>query len=673
MSLTDPVADVRPRFQVRCALWAAAAVPLFLCGPAAGTTQTAATEDFTELSLQELLDLQVTSVSKHAEPLRHAAAAISVLNGDEIRRAGARTIAEALRLVPGLQVYRSNAQNYTVTSRGFSGDKLEVLVDGRSVYSPLTSTVFWDVLDTFMADIDRIEVIRGPGATLWGANAVNGVINIVTKRAVDTPGTLTRAGGGKEERAYAAFSSGARIRDGAYGRLYAKAVERDSSVQRDGSETFDGQRHAEAGFRTDWSLAESHDLTVSGDYYHGRETGKALTSNSRADDTQVSGGNLLARWTWETSKDSELSVQAYFDGYHRLIPQIFEDRRGTGDLQVQHRFEWGSANTLTWGAGYRASHDDTGGPPAAIIFNPQSRTLTTYNAFGQFQRRFGEDGELTVGSKFEHDTYTGYEAQPGVRLGWALGERFFTWGAVSRAVRLPNRLDEDIAIFCSPAVAGLIGCTPGTTVPIGNRNFESEKLLAYEWGLRFWTERNFSADLTAFYNTYTDLRSTESTPPPFGSFANKLEADSYGSELVLNWTPLDWLRVRPFYSFLAIDADPDSDSTDANGGPNLQEGSPRHSAGLHFDVEPLSNVTMDGLLRYVGPLDRQQVPGYTELNLRVGWRPIPSLELAVVGADLLDDSHAEVGTNPSSTNPNPPPPQTEIEHAVWLDLLWEWE
>ena len=676
MSLTDPMADARPRFTARPAAWAAmAAAALLLAGPASGAEPPVqvAEQDLTELSLQELLDVQVTSVSKHAEPLRRAAGAIAVVTGDDIRRAGARTIAEALRLVPGLQVYHTNAQTYTVTARGFNNDKLEVLLDGRSVYTPLTSAVFWDVLDTFLPDIDRIEVIRGPGATLWGANAVNGVVNIVTKHTWDTLGTLVRAGGGKEERAFGGFSTGAKIGDGAHGRLYAKAFERDSSHQRAGGDTFDGQRQGQAGFRTDWVPAEAHAVTVSGDFYKGVETTEDIRPSvyGRGPDTELTGANLVARWALRTSEDSEVSVQTYYDGYHRVIPGVFDEKRDTGDLQLQHRFHFGT-NTVTYGAGYRGSRDDTGGPPNILIFSPQSRILRTYSAFGQLQHRFGEDGELTVGSKFEHDTYTGFEAQPGVRLGWAVGQHAFTWGAVSRAVRLPNRLDEDVAIFCVPPFDTVLGCAPGSTVRIGNPDFESEKLIAYEWGLRAWTTRNFSADLATFYNVYTGLRSTESTPPPIGSFGNKLEAKSYGAELALAWVPLDWLSVRPFYSYLHIDAE-QGNSTDSITPRNLEKGSPGHSAGLHLGLAPLSNVTMDGFARYVGELERQQVPAYTELNVRVGWRPVPSLELALVGADLLDKSHPEAGSAPSRTTPNPAKPATEVERAVWLDLLWEWE
>ena len=651
-----------------------AAAPLILAAPAAAATEPTelAQQDFTQMSLQELLDVQVTSVSKHAEPLRNAAAAIAVVTGEDIRRTGVRTIAQALRLVPGVQVVRTNAQSYTVTSRGFSGDKLEVLLDGRSVYSPLTSTVFWDVLDTFLDDVDRIEVIRGPGATLWGANAVNGVINIVTRHSKDTTGVTVRAGGGQEERAYGAFRAGSKIGDSGTARVYAKALERDASTQRTGGDTFDGQRLALAGFRSDWTPAEAQELTISGDYYDGRQTARSLTGNTRADDTETSGANLLARWAYHASADSEMSVQAYYDGYHRVIPQVFDEKRDTGDLQFQHRFPLGTSSTLTYGAGYRATHDRTGGPPAAIIFSPESRTMTTYSAFLQGQVRLDEDIELTAGSKFEQNDSTGFEMQPGLRLGWALGEHAFTWSSVARAVRLPNRLDEDVAIFCSAPVQALLGCTAGSSVRIGNRNFESEKLLAREWGLRAWTGKGLSVDLTTFYNTYRDLRSTETTPPPIGSFANKLEATSYGAELALAWAPLDWLSVRPFYGYLELDLDP-SNSTDTTTAPNLEGAIPQHSAGLHLGLTPTANVGVDGFLRHVDRLPRQQVPAYTELNLRIGWKPLPSLELALVGADLLDSSHPEAGTNPSNQNPNPPPPATEIERAVWLDVTWNWE
>jgi iron complex outermembrane receptor protein len=446
-------------------------------------------------------------------------------------------------------------------------------------------------------------------------------------------------------------------------------------VQRNGTDSFDAHKLAVAGLRSDWAPAPDHALTVSADFHHGREQTEDLNPNTftRAEDARLSGASLLARWAHQRPEGGEWSMQAYYDGYKRDVPGVFADTRDTGDVQFQHRFGLASpATTVSWGGGYRLTRDETGGPPRAIIFDPASRTLQTYSLFVQGQFALDEDGELTLGSKFEHNELTGFEAQPSARLGWRLGERAFAWGAMSRAVRLPNRLDEDVAIFCQPPLDGVLGCTPGTTVRIGNPDFDAEKVIAYEAGVRAWTERDFTVDLTAFYNTYSDLRSTETTPPPIGSFENRIEARSYGAELALGWTPRPWVRVRPFYAFLQIDAD-GSASTDANTPRNLEGGSPRHSAGLHLALTPRPGISLDAFLRHVGELSRQQVPDYTELNLRLGWRPLPSLEVALAGADLLHDSHAEAGSAPSNSNPTPNPPAFELERAVWLDLTWSWQ
>lgn len=654
--------------------WVAACAVIGAAPAGAAPTVTAlADQDLTQLSLQELLDVQVTSVSKRAEPLRHAAAAVTVITGEEIRRTGARTLAQALRLVPGVQVYRTNAHSYTVTSRGFSGDKLEVLLDGRSVYSPLTSTVFWDVLDTSLNDIDRVEVIRGPGGTLWGANAVNGVINIVTKHSKDTVGNTLRAGGGKEERAYGAFRGGSKIGEEGRARFYIKAVERDASEQDSGRDSFDASRLTLGGFRSDWTPATGQELTVSGGLYEGKEQSENVSPfvYARAGDTGVRGAHLLARWSHELATDTEISLQGYYDGYYRKIPGVFEEKRDTGDVQGQLRFPlraW--STTVTTGIGYRASRDETGGPPRVLTFEPDSRTLESYNGFVQAQRELFRNGDLTVGTKLEHNESTGFELQPGIRLGWTLSPHLFTWGAVSRAVRLPNRLDEDVYVFCAPPLDVFTGCTANTNVPIGSRGFDAEKVIAYEWGLRAWPHEAVTLDLTTFFNDYRDLRSTEVAPMPFGTFANNIDAESYGGELALGWTPAAGITVRPFYGFLYIDASTDADSTDANTARNLERAAPRHGAGLHLSLNPWPTVTVDGFLRHVDELERQRVDAYTELNFRLGWRALPALELALVGADLLDDKHAEAGAVPTASNPDPA--LFEVERAVWLDVLWTW-
>ena len=637
-----------------------AALLALAAGPAAATPATVALaeQDLTQLSLQELLDVQVTSVSKHAEPLRHAAAAVTVITGEEIRRTGARTIAQALRLVPGLQVARSNAHSYTVMSRGFSGDKLEVLFDGRSVYTPLTSTVFWDTLDTALDNVDRIEVIRGPGATLWGANAVNGVINIVSRHSKDTVGNALRAGAGKEERAYATLTAGSAIGDAGHVRAYAKAVERDGSIHPDGTKSFDAHHLALGGFRSDWTLGSGQELMVSGDFHHAREQTEVTTPGAygRAGDAEIRGANLLTRWTRALAPDTELSLQGSYDGYRRTIPDVFGETRDTGDVQGQFRFPLEMLRTnVTTGLGYRVSHDDTAGPPVLLTFEPTTRTLETYSAFVQGQRPLGEHGDLTVGTKLEHNESTGLEVLPSIRLGWALGDSAFTWAAISRAARLPNRLDEDVVIF---------------GVRVGTRDFESEKVTAYEWGLRTWLGQDLTVDLTTFFNRYTDLRSVESVPPPFGTFGNYIDAESHGGELAVAWTPVTGVRVRPFYGYLYIDAETSASSTDMSSARNLESGAPRHSGGLHLALNPWPTLTVDGFARYVDELEHQRIDDYTELNFRLGWRALPSLELALVGADLLHDSHAETASVPSAGNPDPD--IYEMQRAFWLDVHWTW-
>lgn len=649
-------------------------IHMFLAGLflAVAAPSASASDDLTELSLNELMNIEVTSVSKRAEPLFRAAAAIFVLSGDEIRRSGVRSIAEALRLAPGLQVRRTNAVSHTITARGFSGDKLEVLLDGRSVYTPLTSTVFWDVLDTYLGDIERIEVIRGPGATLWGANAVNGVINIVTRSAADTANIEVRGGGGNEERAFGAVRAGQRLGDAGHVRLYAKAFERDGAAQPDGSALRDGMRMQQSGFRFDGAPAQRQSLILSGQVYDGRQNSTGLAPANRPTLTGVSGGHLLSQWSYRTEGGGELGVQAYYDRYNRLIPEVFDETRDTVDLGFQHRIKLGQNHNIVWGSGVRFSRDETGGAPLAIIFAPADRTTRTYSAFVQDQVRLGADGELTLGGKFEYNDFTGFELQPGIRLGWALTEQLFTWGSVSRAVRTPNRIDHDVAIFCSQGLfnAGLCPA-PGETLRIGNREFESEKMIAYEWGLRFSQSRHFSLDLNTFFNDYTDLKSTETSPPPFGRFQNQLQGESSGGELSVNWTPLEGLELRPFYAYLRLDVQARPGSTDTRTANTTEGSSPEQSAGLRAAYNPWPNVTVDGFVRYVDRLPALAVPHYTELNLRLAWKPWPAFEVALVGENLLDARHPETGTAASASQPAPRA-GNELERSVFAEFRWTW-
>lgn len=622
--------------------------------------------DLTALSLEELLNIDVTSVSLRPEPARHAAAAITVLTADDLHRAGVHSIAEALRLVPGMNVARRNANTYSISARGFqnSGDKLQVLVDGRSVYTPLTSAVFWDVLDTFIPDIERIEVIRGPGATLWGANAVNGVVNIITKSAADTHGGMLRAGGGSELRGLAALRSGSAVGSVGDARFYAKAFELDHSELANGSNTRDAQRHVQGGMRSDWRLGGNQTLSLSGDLYNGTE--KAVGAVSReAIENELTGANLNGRWSLRTSERGSLSTTFSYDQYRRSVPETFREHRETWDLGLQHQTWTGSRHEWAYGVGYRHSRDSTGGAPLAIIFNPAARDLETFSAFVQDQIHFGENLTWTLGTKFEHNDYTGSEIQPGTRLGWLFHRDWFGWGAVSRALRTPNRIDTDVAIYCPPP-SGFPGlCGPDVTLNIGNPELRTEKLLAYEAGLRYLGGRRWSADVSLFFNDYEDLRSAEVEPPPFGQLDNKLRGEGHGGELALNWRPLDALRLNASYSYLQLDVKVDGDGTDTRGAHTASNGSPRHQAGVLATWQLAPTWSLSGFARYVDEIETSApVPNYTELDLHLSWRPWSALELRLSGQNLLDAQHPEYG---------PPATRGELQRAVFAEFVWTWK
>lgn len=634
-----------------------------------GETIVASTSgDLTELSMDQLLNIEVTSVSKRPEKLLEAAAAVYVLTGEEIHRQGARNIAEALRLVPGLEVARTDSRTYAISARGFnnnSADKLQVLLDGRSVYTPLTSAVFWDVLDTDLEDIERIEIIRGPGASLWGSNAVNGVINIVTRHSSETTGTVVSGGAGTEDRARAEIRSGTRVGDNGSVRLYAKARDQAAAVKADGSDAHDSARTIQGGLRSDWAMDSGQQLTVSADAYTDRFNTPPTAAGS-AEPTDASGKNLVARWSSAASNVTSWSLQGYYDQYRRTIPTIYSEKRDTFDLDFQQQFSLTPNNVLIYGLGYYRTADNTGGPPLTIVFMPQDRTLTAESAFIQDQWSF-YDGlfVVTAGSKFEHDDFSQLSVQPSLRAGWKVAPHAFTWAAVSRAVRRPNRVNSDIAIYCPPP-AGYPGfCGPGL-FPIGNPSIGPEKLTAYEWGLRLWGEDNLSLDVATFYNVYTDLLSQEAATAgaPFGSFQNNVHAKSYGSELVLDWQPRADINLQVFYGYLRIGAERDAASTDTTTVARLEGSDPRHQAGLRLSLRPADRWLVDSFLRYVDGLSAYSIPAYTELNLRVAHQLTPGLELSLSGQNLLASHHPEFG---AATN------RSEVQRSALLGFTWHWQ
>lgn len=641
---------------------AALALGLFAGGVRAAEPLTLAmlSHDLSELGLDELMQIEITSVSMRAEPLGQAAAAVYVLTGDELRRAGIQSLVEALRLVPGLHVARiGDINTHVVSSRGFSdrlSDKLEVLVDGRSVYTPLFSGVFWDTLDTFLPDVERIEVIRGPGATLWGTNAINGVINIVTRSASETRGQSLQLSAGNELKSRTALRSGHTL--GRFGdvRLYAQQSEQDGLRSADGSDSYNVMRNQMAGFRSDSKPAADQTLTLAGEHYRGQRE-DPFQFPVRAGNVETSGSHLRGQWNWQAEANREWQVQALYDRSKRLIPTtVFRENRDLARLGLHHRWQLGR-HTLLAGGHYARSSDETGeGPPYVFIFVPSAEKLHFYGAFVQDQIALDPKLELTIGSKFEHNDYTGWQAQPNLRLGWAFRPGWFSWLAASRAMRIPNRLDHDSATF-SPALR------------TGNPEQKPERLHAYEGGLRFYGRPALSADLALFYNDYDDLRSSEAAVP-VPRYGNGIQGHSYGAELALAWQPFKGLELRPAFSLLRLQLQSKPGSSDTSTAAAFEDQSPRQQASLRLDWQPLPRWGLHGFLRHVGAVDRHDAEGpvqaYTELNLRLAWQARKGLELALVGENLLDDQHGEFRTVINTAF-------VEVERAARLELSWTWD
>jgi iron complex outermembrane receptor protein len=604
--------------------------------------------DLKKLSIEELMEIDVTSVSRRSERLNQAAAAIIVITQEEIRRSGVTSLPEALRLVNSLQVARQTQRDWAITARGFNlttANKMLVLIDGRSVYTPLFSGVFWDVQDTLLEDVERIEVIRGPGATLWGANAVNGVINIITKSAADTQGGLVAAGAGDEERGFGGVRWGGSVGKGHY-RVYGKYFDRDSLVLADGSNAHDDMKMGQGGFRADWKASQADSFTVQGDAYRGT-IGETLR-----DDTDVDGGNLLGRWSRATSEHSGLELQVYWDRTHRRIPDLFEEHLDILDLDFQHRLPLAERHDLVWGFGYRLHQDEVGNSPLVGFF-PEHRSFSLASLFAQDEiSLLGDRLDVIVGTKVEHNDSTGFEVQPSLHAAWKPNDRRTLWGAVSRAVRTPTRIDEDV-IFFGPGGIHLIE---------GSRDFESEELLAWELGYRIQPNPELLLDLAAFYNVYDDLRSQER---PSGALPivllNGLNAETWGAELRMNAQPRPGFRLQAAYARLEKRFSLDPGSRDPLRG--LAEGNdPEDRFTLRSSFDLPANLELDAWARYIGELPEPRVDGYTEMDLRLGWKPVEALELSLIGRNLLRSSHEEFG--PAS------PFREEVERSLYGRVTW---
>ncbi|MBL0318240.1 MAG: TonB-dependent receptor [Alphaproteobacteria bacterium] len=604
--------------------------------------------------LKALKNTKVTSVSKQPEDPFEAAAAIYVITREDIKRSGATSIPEILRGVPGLDVAQIGSDRWAVSSRGFNDqltNKLLVLIDGRSVYTPVYSGVNWDSQDVPIDDIKQIEVIRGPGAALWGANAVNGIINIITEEANNTIGkTASVIVGNNEEVGNARI--GGKISDNAFYRTYVKYSNHEESHALAGGQNHDGWDNAQTGFRIDWDKTSHDNVTFQGDIYKENVDRIAILptlappfAQSVTDDNPVYGGNLLGRWNHTNSNGSNSILQTYIDHFSRDF-DVSREHVTTFDLDFQNTLASMGIHEITWGVGYRlTAHNE----PDRFYFEflPHQRSDNLFSSFIQDKMTLRPDEVfLTLGSKFEHNDYTGIEIQPSARLAWLPTKNQTVWGAVSRSVRTPSRAEHDITqILATIPFSGFVE-------QVGRDGFDSEDLIAYELGYRIRPKESLTIDATAFYNDYNHLRTFEIAGPASGDIAlpltiyNNGYGESYGFELTTSWQVSSIWELSGSYSFIEIDTHLRNNSGDTE--LVKEDGkAPQNQFNIrsHFDLP--HRIEVDNTLYYTDDLTAINIPSYFRFDTRIAWKPTEAVELDLVGQNLFDSYHPEFSSIPS--------------------------
>jgi iron complex outermembrane receptor protein len=615
-----------------------------------------------QLSLDQLGSLEVTTASKEPEQIWRTPAAIYVLTQEDIRRSGATTIPEVLRLVPGVEVARIDSDHWAVGVRGFGGEfskSLLVLIDGRSVYSPLFSGVYWQVQDTVLEDIERIEVIRGPGGTIWGANAVNGVINIITKSTKDTHGQYVSTSGGNVDQGIGEARVGGTVGRSFNYRVYGKGFIRGPGFHPDGS-NFDNWKTGQLGFRTDGDLNARDSVTFQGDMYEGLDGERVAVSfytpPSRDvfnEPHSVAGGNVLGRWRRQFNKDSDLQIQGYYDRTSRHSIQL-DEIRNTFDIDLLYHVTLKDRHNVLIGIGGRWSPDTIVQKFDTLDFQPHAETDSIYSGFLQDQITLVPNKlAVTVGSKFEHNNYSGFEIQPNIRLLWTPTSQQTFWAAVTRAVRTPSRLDQDLQLTVLLQQANP---TIYLRVP-GSKDFSSEQLLGSEVGYRTLIAKKLYLDLAVFQNEYDDLYGygngkllVENTPsPPHIVFvlplANALNGDTTGFEIAPDWKPVQWLELKGSYSYLHLYVHDKATFTDALNTASDNGSSPHHQVVIQSQFNFPRKLEFDATYRYVSALPAQLVNSYGTVDVRLSWRPKTSWELSLVGQNLLQPQHSEFGSD----------------------------
>jgi iron complex outermembrane receptor protein len=645
----------------------------------------------TELTLEELMDVKVTLPSRRPESRSLAASPVFVVTQDDIRRSGVTNIPDALRLAPGVQVAEGTASQWAVGIRGFASRltrSLLVLMDGRSVYTPLFAGTYWEVQNTFLEDIDRIEVVRGPGGALWGPNAFNGVINTVTKSARETQGLLAVGGGGTEERAFGRVRYGGKVGDDLHYRLYGLYFDRAAFPTTGDVPSVDDWRNGQGGFRIDWDATTDDAFTLQGDIYDGK-----IGQNTPIiayeppfvsftdEDVDVSGGNVLGRWNRRLGAGADLVLQMYYDHTFRRDP-TFSEQRDTFEVDFQNRLELPWRQELLWGFLYRVSADATHGVPT-IQFVPPSETLHLVSGFLQDDVWLVPDSlRLSLGVRFDSTTYTDFDYQPSGSLLWLPAPRHTTWASISRAVRTPSRIERALRLTGQPINLdrpGNVQCLPPGSRCVypqitGSDDFENETILAYQLGYRMQPIDEVFFDVAAFFNEYDHLQTGEQRPPfdqdepPLPHtlipivFTNLAHGQSYGVEVTVTALPRPWWRLSGVYSYLEIDLRTDPGVADVTGAEGAANGSPHHQVTAQSSLDLPWDVSFDAVFRFVDKIriGAQLIPSYATFDVRLAQQLTEHLEISVVGQNLAQAEHREFF------------PGNEVPRGMYGQVRWRW-
>jgi iron complex outermembrane receptor protein len=648
--------------------------------------------DLKELSLEQLGAVEVTTASKEPEEVWNTPAAIYVITQEDIRRSGATSIPEILRMVPGVEVARIDSDHWSVGIRGFGSEfskSVLVLIDGRSVYTPLFAGVYWQLQNVLLEDVERIEVIRGPGGTIWGANAVNGVINIITKTTKETHGTLATVSGGNVDQGMGGFRfGGGNGRDLDF-RAYGMAFGRAAEFHPDHSQ-FDEWQMGQAGFRVDWQPDTHDSLTFQGDLYKGYDGERVQVSLYAPPSLETfnephndSGGNLVARWRRQLNGTSDFQFQAYYDRTSQLSPQL-DETRNTIDVDFLYHLNWNNRHDILLGAGARWSPDSITQKFDALDFEPHQETDSIYSWFAQDQISIVQRKlSLIIGSKFEHNNYSGFEIQPNIRAIWTPTIHQSLWVAVTRAVRTPSRLDTDLQL------TDFLGQAPGNPPlylrVVGNTKFESEQFLGTEVGYRTLVAKTLYVDVAFFHNDYNDLYGygptsilVETPPLPAPTrvvfqvpLTNATKGDTNGVEIAPDWKPFRWWELKGSYSFLHLFVENNGKAGTLNSLITSSDNgsSPHHQVEMQSLLNLPKRFEFDATYRHISALPAQTsipagptVGDYSSFDVRLGWRPNPNLELSFAGQNLLQDHHAEFGGDDG--------PLVGIDRSFYGKITW---